>query len=241
MTPEVDLAALATGYRHRPPSSASLQRARATGSELPSGSRILDVGGGHGHHASVWADQGHWPIVVDPASEMIRPARERHIAVVLGVSQALPFADGAFDLAWFHLSIHYGDWRTAVDEARRATRSGGRIEIWTLATDHHDTSLLARWFPSVAAIDASRFPDGAELESFLAAKGSSVERSQVIEERMRSAGAWAEAVDAGFVSTLQLLDDAERAEGMEAFRLAHPDPDEEITYELRLDRVVAQR
>lgn len=237
---EVDLAALAQGYRHRPPSPASLERARATGSELRTGSTILDVGGGPGHHAAVWADQGHWPIILDPDAGMTRPAREREIAVVLGVSQALPFGEEAFDLAWFHLSIHYGAWRIAVDEAQRVTRRGGRIEIWTLAADHHDASLLARWFPSIAAIDAARFPDGAELEYLLAEKGSSVERTHAVEQRTRTAGEWAEAVEAGFVSTLQLLDDEERVAGLAAFRRAHPDPSVEITYELRLDRVVAR-
>ena len=73
---EVDLDRLAAGYRHRPPSRASLERARLAGEGLHSGSAILDVGGGPGHHAGVWRDLGHRPVVLDPAREMIRTAAD---------------------------------------------------------------------------------------------------------------------------------------------------------------------
>ena len=66
-------------------------------------------------------DLGHRPVVLDPAREMIRPAAERGITVVRGVSQAMPFRDKSFDLAWFHLSLHYGNWAEAVDESIRVT------------------------------------------------------------------------------------------------------------------------
>ncbi len=241
MAPDVDLGRLAKGYRHRPPSDASLARARSAGSELQPGSTILDVGGGPGHHAAVWSEQGHTPIVLDPGTDMTKPARDRSMTVVRGLSQELPFGDERFDLVWFHLSIHYGDWRAAIDEALRAVRRHGRIEIWTLASDHHDNSLLAQWFPAVAVIDRTRFPAGADIEAYLATRGSSVQRSHVIEQRTRTAGEWADAVEAGFVSTLQLVDEAELETGLAAFQQAHPDPSVGIGYELRFDRVVAQR
>ena len=241
MAPDVDLSRLAEGYQHRPPSDASLARARSAGSELQPGSMILDVGGGPGHHAAVWSAQGHTPIVLDPGTEMTKPARDRNVTVVRGLSQALPFGDKRIDLVWFHLSIHYGDWRAAADEALRVVRRSGRIEIWTLASDHHENSLLAQWFPAVADIDRARFPAGADVETHLATAGSSVQRSRVIEQRTRTAGEWVDAVEAGFVSTLQLVDEAELKSGLVAFQEAHPDPSVDIAYELRLDRVVAQR
>ena len=238
---DVDLSRLAEGYRHREPSTDSLDRARRTGLSLPEAARIADIGGGPGHHAAVWADQGHDPVVIDPGGEMTRPARDRGIAVVRGASQALPFRDASFDLAWFHLSIHYGDWRRAVEEAVRVTRDGGLIEIWTLAADHHESSMLARWFPSVTGIDAARFPDPSAIERSLAGRTQSVTRTGVTEHKQRPAGEWAAAVEAGFVSTLQLVDGRERREGLAAFHRAHPDPSVEITYELRFDQVRAIR
>ncbi len=181
------------------------------------------------------------PIVLDPASEMTRPARDRSIVVVHGLSHALPFCDERFDLAWFHLSIHYGDWWGAIDEALRVTKQNGRIEIWTLGADHHDTSLLAQWFPAVVDIDRARFPAGADIEAHLSKRAASVRRSHVIEQRTRMVGDWIDAVEAGFVSTLQFVDDTELAAGIAAFRQAHPDSAADIAYELRLDRVVARR
>jgi SAM-dependent methyltransferase len=237
----IDLDALALAYRHRQASASSLHRARVVGDALPPGSAILDIGGGPGYHAAVWAAQGHRPVIVDPAAAVTGPSAEGTVVVVRAVSQALPFRDGSFGLAWFHLSLHYGDWRRAIDEALRVTSPGGRIEIWTLAEDHHETSMLARWFPSVPALDAGRFPASADIEGHLEAAGASVTRSNALERREKTAGEWADAVEAGFVSTLQLVGDDELLAGLAAFRAAHPDPGEEITYELRLDRLVVRR
>lgn len=236
---EVDLDRLATGYRHRPPSHASLERARLAGEGLHSGSAILDVGGGPGYHAGVWRDLGHRPVVLDPAGEMIRPAVERGITVVRGVSQALPFRDKSFDLAWFHLSLHYGDWAVAVDEAVRVTKRGGRVEIWTLAPDHHATSMLARWFPSVADVDTARFPESPAVEAYLRKATHTVDRTAVIEHKAPTAGEWVAAVEAGFVSTLQFVAEDELRTGIAAFWGAHPDPAVEVGYDLRLDHIVA--
>ena len=236
---EVDLDRLAAGYRHRPPSHASLERARLAGEGLHSGSAILDVGGGPGYHAGVWMDLGHRPVVFDPAREMTRPAAERGITVVRGVSQAMPFRDKSFDLAWFHLSLHYGDWAEAVDEAVRVTKRGGRVEIWTLAPDHHAKSMLARWFPSVTEVDAARFPESPAVEAYLRKATNKVDRTKVIEHKTPTAGEWVAAVEAGFVSTLQLIDEDELRTGIAAFSQAHPDPAVEVAYELRLDHIVA--
>lgn len=238
---EVDLSRLAAGYRYREASTASLDRARATGADLPARARIVDIGGGPGHHAAVWADQGHFPVVLDPAADMTRPARDRGLTVVLGVSQAMPFQDEAFDLAWFHLSLHYGDWRLAVSEAVRVTGQVGRVEIWTLAADHHAVSLLARWFPSVQSIDDARFPDSMAVETYLDDRVRSVTRTKVVEYKRWAAGEWATAAEAGFVSTLQLVGTEELEAGLAAFGEEYPDPSTEITYELRFDRVVAIR
>ena len=237
--PEIDLARLADGYEYRPPSDATLERARRAGAELETASAILDVGGGPGHHAEVWTGQGHHPIVLDPAADMTRPAVERGLVVVRGVAQALPFRDAVFDLVWFHLSIHYGDWRGAVDEAARVTRSGGRIEVWTLAADHHEASMLAMWFPSIPDLDRQRFPESAAVESYLGDRAPTVSLSSVVEHKTRAAGEWAAAAEAGFVSTLQLVPADELAAGMAAFRAAYPDPTIQIDYELRLDRIAA--
>ncbi|MEN8234306.1 MAG: class I SAM-dependent methyltransferase [Actinomycetota bacterium] len=238
---EVDLDRLATSYAHRPPSEDSLRRAEQAGRRLPPEARVLDVGGGPGNHSAVWQRQGHAPIVLDPSAGMAETARTRGIAVVRGRSQAMPFRSGTFDLVWFHLSIHYGDWRRSIDEAVRVVAGNGRIDVWTLGPDHHEQSLLAEWFPSIAEIDGQRFPVPEMIASYLDAEGATVSVTHPVEVVTRKAGSWIAAVEAGFVSTLQLLPDDERRRGIEAAKRRYPNRDEEIGYELRFTRITADR
>ncbi|MEN8113650.1 MAG: class I SAM-dependent methyltransferase [Actinomycetota bacterium] len=238
---EIDLDRLADSYAHRPPSGASLQRAKDAGGKLTAGSRILDVGGGPGNHSVVWLQQGHEPIVLDPSRGMLETARRRGLDIVRGRAQALPFREATFSLVWFHLSIHYGDWRRSIDEAVRVLAVRGRIDIWTLGPDHHGQSLLARWFPSIAEIDAERFPDPEALTTHLRCQIPTVSVAHSIEVVTREAGSWITAVEAGFVSTLQLLSDDERRSGIEAAKRHYPDPAEELDYELRFTRITADR
>ena len=238
---DVDLDRLASAYRFRPASVASVDRAAAAGLRLPTGARILDVGAGPGNHSVVWADQGRRPVVLDPSPAMVAISAERRLDVVAGYSQAMPFRRRTFALVWFHLSIHYGDWKRALNEALRVVDHCGRVEIWTLGEDHHRQSILARWFPSIATIDTRRFPDPLEVEAYLAQRTRSVEVTHPHENIVRPVGAWLEAVEAGFVSTLHMLSSEERSVGNEAVQRAHPDPSEEISYELHFTRIAATR
>ncbi len=237
----VDLDRLALAYAHRPPSNASIERAEQAGLLLAPGARILDVGGGPGNHSAVWARQGHRPVLLDPSMTMLTGARERGLTGVRAPAQAMPFRSRCFALVWFHLSIHYGDWEASVDEALRVLGDGGRIELWTLGPDHYENSFLTGWFPSVACIDAGRFPDPNVLAAYLEDGGPSVSITHPIETMVKTAGAWIPAIEAGFVSTLQLLSNEERVRGIAAIRRRYADPSEEIAYELRFTRIVAEQ
>jgi SAM-dependent methyltransferase len=183
---------------------------------------------------------GHQAIVLDPGRAMITAAGSlREVMAVRGTAQQMPFVDQCVDVAYFHLSIHYGDWRRSLDEARRVLRPTGRIIIWTLGPDHHAASMLARWFPSVEAIDRDRFPDPVDVEAHLA-RTCQVENAGEIERHRRPAGEWAAAVEAGFVSTLQLVPPGELASGLAAFRTHHPDPGVLIEYHMHWTRLVAR-
>jgi SAM-dependent methyltransferase len=176
--------------------------------------------------------------ILDPSTAMLASAGRRGLSGVRGVAQAMPFRSRCFGLVWFHLSIHYGDWRVAIDESVRVLDEGGRVEIWTLGPDHHERSMLARWFPSVVRIDSERFPPPEALAEYLERRVTSVSVTHPVEAVVRGAGSWLTAVEAGFISTLQLLPDAERAAGIEAFRRAHPDPYEDVEYHLRFTHIV---
>lgn len=232
----IDLTDLTRGYRHRPPSSAALDRARRA-AEGRSGI-LVDVGGGTGAHAREWVGAGRTPIVIDPSASMCREALAREgVTVVSGVSQHLPLRDDVADLVYFHLSIHYGPFREAVDEALRVVAPTGTIEIWTFAPGSIASSALAQWFPSIAELDAGRFPPIDELAERLAGTGGTVGIEHLPEAVERTAASWQAAVRNRFVSTLQLLSDEEIADGLSRFSDVHGDGDEPYRYSVDFVRL----
>ena len=238
----VDLEDLADGYSHRPTSAASLARAHraATSVGLDHGDVALDIGGGRGGHAAAWIDYDALPIVIDPARGMLRAAvTKRGVVPMCAVAQALPLADESVRLTYFHLSIHYGDWREALDEVVRVSRDDAECWIWTMGEEHHRASFLAKWFPSVGEIDSVRFPDPGQLAAYLAARGWDVETGKETEPRVKRAVAWRAAVQARFVSTLQLISADELARGLAEFDRVHSDPDKPVEYVLTFDWIRA--
>lgn len=239
-TMPVDLEDLAAGYSHRPPSPAALARARraAASVNLGPGDVGLDIGGGRGQHAATWLERRATPIIVDPSRGMARAADQRAgVFTVRAYSQDLPFRNDRVLLTYFHLSLHYGDWKAALDEVGRVTVPGGECWIWTLGEQHHRSSFLARWFPAVGDIDAARFPDPNEVAAYLDSTCRVVELEQEIEARVMPAAQWRRAVEARFVSTLQLISDQEFRDGLAAYDDAYPDPDQPVEYVLTFDRL----
>ena len=67
---------------------------------------------------------------VDPALPMLRTAREKGVEAVLGVGEALPFPDSAFDLALMVTTVCFlDDHQEAFLEAHRILRPGGRLIV----------------------------------------------------------------------------------------------------------------
>ena len=243
--PEVDLEALASGYDHRPTTAAAADRAAAAAdaARLGAGSFVLDVGGGRGSHSAVFAARGARALVVDRSPAMAMAASAvPGVAAVVGDAGFLPVADSACDLVYFHLSIHYGDWRTAMMEACRVCKPEGRIWVWTFRAEHHGNSFIARWFPSVATIDRARFPDPAAIADLLGELGcDGIETGDAPEGVKRTAADWRRAVEGGFVSTLQMLPPGELERGLLRFGRAHPEPEETISYDLLFCSISAIR
>jgi ubiquinone/menaquinone biosynthesis C-methylase UbiE len=230
---EIDLDHLANAYRLRPMSDAARERAITSATNCTG--VLLDIGGGTGGHAACWRHDDRLPIVIDPSSGMLERARRDHGVIALQArSQALPLRDDVASLAYFHLSIHYGEWDVALNEAFRVVAPGGRVEIWTMSEESIQHSSLAQWFPRVAEIDTRRFPDPELLAEHCRALGSRVSVVEVSEPILRRAADWVDAVRGRFVSTLQLLDDSEIDEGLARFGIEHPDPEGAYRYELRL-------
>lgn len=233
----IDLDELSGAYGHRPITAAGRRRASLSASGLHG--IAIDAGGGTGAHATVFRDLGMSPLVLDLNERMCAEASASGVRAVRSRCESMPLTNDSATLAYFHLSIHYGDWVAALDEAVRVTEPGGRVEIWTFDRLAIERSSLARWFPTVGRIDAERFPDPQELAKHLGRHCSSVQIEAHDDLVDRRAGDWVAAVRSRFVSTLQLVSDAEIEAGIEAFNVAHPDPDERYAHVLEYRRISA--
>jgi SAM-dependent methyltransferase len=231
--PDVDLDHLSETYRFRPLRTEGENRVRMALAGLDPGARVLDIGGGTGAHSEVMKTEGCMPVLIDPSAAQRAKAYGRDLQVVGGVSQRLPFADRSFDMAYFHLSLHYGDWLDAVTEATRVVRPGGKVWIWTFSRNYIETSFTGRWFPSVREHDFRRFPDVAAVADQFASSGMErVALGGIVERVERTVAEWEEAFRARFVSTLQLVEDGELEEGVKVFRSVYPHGTEPVAADL---------
>lgn len=233
---DVDLEELARAYRFRPISKTASDRARRAASEALD--PLLDIGGGNGSHASVWAAQGRRAMVLDLSTEMTMQASVlRNVDVVRGDAHRLPFRDDSIGLAYFHMSIHYGDWRETLTEAGRVVRGGGIIDVWTFSPQDIERSPLGSWFPTVTEIDTVRFPSPVDLAAHLSTIGTETTVDSEDEPTMRTAKDWIESVRARFVSTLQFVPSEELEAGIARFMQAYPNDDDVYESHVHFTRV----
>jgi SAM-dependent methyltransferase len=96
----------------------------------PPGEATLDIGCGEGRGGVALRELGHRLTGVDAAPSMVRLASETgaYERVLAADAAALPFADGAFDLALAFMSLQdMDDADGAVAEAARTLVAGGRL------------------------------------------------------------------------------------------------------------------
>ena len=100
------------------------------------GVRVLDVGGGHGQSARTLLGAGHEVTVLSSTEaawgEALRE-RGRHgdrLRFATGRLDALPYADGAFDVVVsLRTMAHVEDWRAFVAELSRVARQGVIVDF----------------------------------------------------------------------------------------------------------------
>ena len=106
---------------------------------LPPGSKILDVGCGHGQTAAYLAETYGFRVTgVDNSADSVALAKEKHpgIDFSIGTGEKLDFASGAFDCVLMECSLSlFGDTEAAVREASRVLLGGGYLVVHDLYID----------------------------------------------------------------------------------------------------------
>lgn len=175
---------------------------------------MLDVGCGTGRFAAALAERGSRVWGVDASAEMVELARERGVNAKVARAEALPFKEGWFDGAVAVLVIHVLDRPRALAEVRRVLAGDGRLVIGTFDHAQFDGYYLNPYFPSLAEIDRARFPTREALEEELRAAGFEPRVVPLHQRAVRSRDWVLERLRGRFISTLQLLDEAEFSDGL---------------------------
>jgi ubiquinone/menaquinone biosynthesis C-methylase UbiE len=151
--------------------------------------RVLDLATGGGHTALALSSIARHVVAYDVTEPMLRAARgflrERgaaRAAVVAGDGQALPFADGSFDVVTCRIAAHhFGDVAAAVREVRRVLRPGGSFLLQDILG--HDDAEAAAF---VTEVERRRDPShvrayrAVEWKAFLRAAGLTTMDSTLI-------------------------------------------------------------
>ena len=145
---------------------------------------------------------------------MVTLARERGVNAKVARAEALPFKEGWFERAVAVLAIHVLDRPRAFAELGRVLSDDGRLAIGTFDHAQFDGYYLNPFFPSLAEIDRARFPTREALEDELRAVGFEPRVIPLHQRVVRSRDWVLERIRGRFISTLQLVDEAEFAEGL---------------------------
>ena len=199
------------------------------------GRRVLDVGCGTGRLSVALAERAGAKVWgVDASSEMLDQARAKApsgAAFKQARAESLPFKDGWFERVALWLVIHLVDRERALQEARRVLARNGRVVVVTFDESHFDAFWLSRYLPSLEPIDRARFPTREQLERELAAAGfDDVDTTRIDQRASLTRDEALERMRAGHISTFDLIDDEERARGLE---LAERQLPARVEYELR--------
>jgi ubiquinone/menaquinone biosynthesis C-methylase UbiE len=152
------------------------------------GERAIDVGTGAGALALALAPFVREVVGLDPVPELLELARARALPnaqFVEGDGTALPFHDGAFDLAATQRALHHlARPDLVVAEMARVTRAGGHLlVIDQLAPDDDLHAAVLHEFETTRDASHTRLLTDAELKELFAANGLSLIRERHEEEQ----------------------------------------------------------
>ncbi len=187
----------------------------ATGRLGPT-SRGLEVGCGSGNYARALAETVGCALSgVEPSASMLaRAATTSGVMLRQGRAEALPFADGAFDLVFSVDVIHHVEDRAAFfREAFRVLAADGKLcTVTDSADDIRRRVPLSSHFPETVVVELDRYPPIETLREEMAAGFGAIaeERAELAYPLTDPDGYRARAY-----SSLHLIDDAVWRRGMD--------------------------
>jgi len=161
---------------------------------------VLDVACGPGIVAEHLAPLAASVVGIDLTEAMLTEARDRCERAVLnnvrfdaGNAEALPYADGSFDVVVTRLSFHhFTDPGRVLDEMIRVTRPGGRVAVIdVISAENSDDSALHNAIEILRDPSHVRMLPKTELRTLFAARGLSYAR-EVEWSRQRRFEEWAD-------------------------------------------------
>jgi SAM-dependent methyltransferase len=128
------------------------------------GRRLVDVGGGTGNYSAALREDGWEPLVIDRQPEMLAQAAAKGLETLQGDAQRLPLADASADAVMLVSMLHHvEDQPTALAEARRILRPGGRLALMVFTREDITDAWMSDYFPSTRAWMTQSHPPLAEL------------------------------------------------------------------------------
>lgn len=216
---------------------------------LPPAGRLplLDLGCGTGQFAVLLADWfGVHVVAVEPSPGMLAQARALRphpgISYVRGDAGRIPFARQSCGAAWLSTVIHHlPSLSDCASELGRVLASGGRVLIRSSFPGRHEHITLFRFFPGASRI-ASTFPSVETVAAAFRPAGFEIEALASVPQRTApSLAALRERIASRADTTLQLLDDAQFADGLARLDAAIADEAAPSPVVDRLDLLVLGR
>jgi len=188
------------------------------------GRRVLELGCGTGRLSHALTERAHARVfAVDVSEAMVGRARALGVNARLSRAERLPFKPGWFDAAVMRMVAHLIDRPRAFAETARVLAPGGRLVVASEDPARFETVWFARYFPSVPAIDAARFPAEAVLRDELAAAGfGGLQVETLAQERSLTRARALRIIEERAYSTFDLLSPGEYAEGLARARRELP-------------------
>jgi ubiquinone/menaquinone biosynthesis C-methylase UbiE len=174
-TATVDFDPIAPAYAAHRRADPVVVAAILDGAPVTGESRVLELGCGTGNYSiAVHEATGAECTGIEPSREMLAVARGRSpdVRFLEGVAEALPFADGEFDVVFsVDVAHQVADIGATIRETARVLRRGGALVTVTDDEDTISSRLHATYFPEIVGVELARYPTPERLRALLGAAG----------------------------------------------------------------------